>query len=627
MTVAAAIEIGSGGTLASGLNKAQGAAHGSGLVRVANQGFLEPVAFGTENFRAGWQSLLASLGSDVEGFNETEAAENQRATSAGPAPADAAGEFSAASLPSTVGSGLNTKQETEKGTGSASAGLKLSQADAPTASSAARSGEYFKKAAANATEAKRTRASLESDSAAGSQVAQSFKTTQPKMIAAVPLPEMVTSILATIPQAVVATNSFMHGKDTLTQGVLERTQTSISSDLFADPSTWFASGNLSSHALNLDPVDKAAGASAKKMVIGTEASVSANGAVPAVGPQTEDETAPAAGGIPIQAVESNLLGRQTSREPQPLSNSSNHAKSSSTSQAQLQTQVLDQSEIQTQLGAKPIPIAQDRGELNPMPMTASAASSGQLPAVPRIQSKSGPSEEKKPSASNPLQPTPETGKFDSVQHGNHVMQGQPSGPAQDASALAHAVAGAEGTARMTDGLASRAPVATGEPDSRDPFATLDAGGAAGKPTWIHAGAQRAEAGFQDPALGWVGVRADTSGGGVHAELVPGSADAAQTLGGHLAGLNAYLAEHHTPVETLTLASSESGWTALDTGKDSGGGMHQGSGQQTGKDTSQGVGSHTKSASSTAPELPVWSAGRNGSTKAARLDGNHISVIA
>jgi len=90
--------------------------------------------------------------------------------------------------------------------------------------------------------------------------------------------------------------------------------------------------------------------------------------------------------------------------------------------------------------------------------------------------------------------------------------------------------------------------------SHDPFATLDQGTLSTAPTWVHAGAQHAEAGFEDPALGWVGVRADLSAGGVHAALVPGSAEAAATLGGHLAGLNAYLAERNSPVESVTLAA-------------------------------------------------------------------------
>lgn len=73
--------------------------------------------------------------------------------------------------------------------------------------------------------------------------------------------------------------------------------------------------------------------------------------------------------------------------------------------------------------------------------------------------------------------------------------------------------------------------------------------------WTRTGHMQAEAGYQDPALGWIGIRAETSGGAIHATLIPQSSDAAQVLGGHVAGLHTYLAENHTPIETLSLASS------------------------------------------------------------------------
>ncbi|MGB8259822.1 MAG: hypothetical protein WCE75_05710, partial [Terracidiphilus sp.] len=90
------------------------------------------------------------------------------------------------------------------------------------------------------------------------------------------------------------------------------------------------------------------------------------------------------------------------------------------------------------------------------------------------------------------------------------------------------------------------------------FAELDAGPLPGRPAWLHAGARQAEAGFEDPSLGWVGVRADLSGGAVHASLVPGSAEAMQALGSHMDGLHRYLAEEHTGVASLTMASPDTG---------------------------------------------------------------------
>lgn len=106
--------------------------------------------------------------------------------------------------------------------------------------------------------------------------------------------------------------------------------------------------------------------------------------------------------------------------------------------------------------------------------------------------------------------------------------------------------------------------------SHEAFAALDAEPGKGAPAWLHAGAHHAEAGFNDPELGWVGVRADMGPGGVHAAIVPGSGNAAQTLSGHIAGLNAHLAAEHVSVESLRLATA--------TGNESQGAMQQGTAQ-------------------------------------------------
>ena len=113
--------------------------------------------------------------------------------------------------------------------------------------------------------------------------------------------------------------------------------------------------------------------------------------------------------------------------------------------------------------------------------------------------------------------------------------------------------------------------------SGEAFAALDAGAGAGKPTWIHAGSQSAEAGYEDPALGWVGVRADLSGSGVHAALIPGSAEAAQVLGGDLAGLKSHLSEQHAGVTSLTMDQG----TQSGAGSSMGQSMTQNSGENAG----------------------------------------------
>jgi len=131
--------------------------------------------------------------------------------------------------------------------------------------------------------------------------------------------------------------------------------------------------------------------------------------------------------------------------------------------------------------------------------------------------------------------------------------------------------------------ASAAHVVHGGSGAGEAFTALDAEGA-NRVTWVHAGGQQAEAGFEDPRLGWVSVRADVNGGAIHAALVPASADAAQVMGGHLDGLNAFLSEHHSAVETITL-SAPSGRAHEELGSQ-GEGMQQRAGQESGQGSSQ-----------------------------------------
>jgi hypothetical protein len=92
---------------------------------------------------------------------------------------------------------------------------------------------------------------------------------------------------------------------------------------------------------------------------------------------------------------------------------------------------------------------------------------------------------------------------------------------------------------------------------QDPFTALDARNMRSA-TWLQAGAHHAEAGYLDPSLGWVSVRAESSGNALHAAIIPGSGEAAQTLGTHLTALNSFMAEHHGRSSTVTLASPDQG---------------------------------------------------------------------
>jgi hypothetical protein len=152
---------------------------------------------------------------------------------------------------------------------------------------------------------------------------------------------------------------------------------------------------------------------------------------------------------------------------------------------------------------------------------------------------------------------------------------QPSGPGIESAALAR---GAEAAPSLNGAASSHSGSAAAPHSTQETFTALDAGSAVGKPGWIHADAQHAEAGFQDPDLGWVSVRANLNGGGVHAALTADSADAAQVLGGHLAGLSTFLTEQHTPVATLTLGDSAAGGAGNPADQNQQQGEQQGAGQ-------------------------------------------------
>ena len=225
-----------------------------------------------------------------------------------------------------------------------------------------------------------------------------------------------------------------------------------------------------------------------------------------------------------------------------------------------------------------------------------------------------------------------TSSGQSVPQANPLHGAQPGVPAQEAPSVApvrdSAAMGA--TTSEGSGLASSTTNSGGSPG--DTFAAIDGGIATGSHTWIHAGAQRAEAGFQDPNLGWIGVRADTSGGGIHAALIPGSADASLALGGHMAGLNTYLADRHTPVDSLTLAEFDSRSAGSGAGRQGSETMHQGAGREDG----QGAYSEAQPSSRTGTAAIATAASSEHTPQATGADstydtrkpgGAHISVIA
>jgi hypothetical protein len=168
----------------------------------------------------------------------------------------------------------------------------------------------------------------------------------------------------------------------------------------------------------------------------------------------------------------------------------------------------------------------------------------------------------------------------SQQEGLHIALAQ--NPGMEIPGIIRDPGSAHGAASSaaTIGSSTVEPAAT----PAETFAALDAGSTVGTPSWVHAGSREAEAGFEDPALGWVSVRADLSASGVHAAVVPGSTEAAEVLSGHLPGLSAYLSEEHAPVTTLTVAAP--GNSGVETGRDQG--MSQGADQGWGQGAGQGM---------------------------------------
>lgn len=156
-------------------------------------------------------------------------------------------------------------------------------------------------------------------------------------------------------------------------------------------------------------------------------------------------------------------------------------------------------------------------------------------------------------------------------------------------------------------------------EARETFAALDAATSpAPAATWVHAGPGRAEAGFEDANLGWVSVRANQSSDGIHAMLVPGSAEAASALGSHLHGLSNYLTENHSPVSSLSVGTPEGRSTALDSGTQQGAGNSRGEAtdQRPARWSDSGV--ETVQAESAAETMVPFVSGSG---------GTHISVIA
>jgi hypothetical protein len=163
-----------------------------------------------------------------------------------------------------------------------------------------------------------------------------------------------------------------------------------------------------------------------------------------------------------------------------------------------------------------------------------------------------------------------------------------------------------------------------------PFVAMDAGRNDGAARWIVADSHRAEAGFQDPSLGWVSVRAQAGTAGIHAAVMPASEAAAEVLSGHLAGLNAHMANHYEHMNAVTVSAPGVGWNSHGTGRELAQGNGRGAshdGEPQGQENSgpiqaEPVRQFTNSLMDerATTELPVFTAGVNPWER-------HISVVA
>jgi hypothetical protein len=657
MTVAAAIEIRSGATPAPSQGKTLGAVQQTERADAASYGLLSSTVSAATSFRANWQSLLASLGSSMDNLSEADA--NQGTASSMPASEQTSEKPSAATL--ATGSLSRQVRGTEKGSVETGAGTKLSSGGAQTKALVAQPAAETAKQATTKTEGKNQAAEPETESARSLRPARSTNTTKAAVVSAERLPGLVPATTASLSQAApvavfvsLATNSMgeraqmVHTENSA--GLLTHQPAAFTSaSLSAQPPERNASGKIAA----------AVNAGAQQTAEDSETPANPGKASPVPSPSgstglTLDETvankdatlatsqAPSQSPLPIQhSIQAQVASPS---QTQITALNTNPAETLVTNQASSPSLVLNPSRtpslaqnqeqgstqsINQIVNATAAPMHGD----NSIPLSTPAAAQSSSSAA-QSQALSNPT-----SASNRKASTPEAlrsahrdSSVDSVQHASQQLAGHASVTAVDASTISRALAGAGGTVSLTGEPTGASSVTASRPDSREAFATLDTAGSPGATTWIHAGAQRAEAGYQDPVLGWVSVRADLSGGGVHAQLVPGSADAAQVLGSHLTGLNTYLAEHHTPVETLTLTSPEGGWSGLGSGRGAGEGMQQGAGQQSAQnaDASSPSGPHPEAvvqSPAASAELPAFFGNMNGSTQTASMGGSHISVMA
>ncbi len=655
MTAAAGIEVGGSHIAASGANKAPGAvAHEALRTGASSHGFLTAAAPQAESFRAGWQSQLAQLGLPKEALAnvESEAEENGSTT------------VPSGSMPTTsqvAQGGTNPKVSPASSVASLLPGREMGKAggeaqspepsqDALRVTDGLRVMEFARPQTVLPVQPQRAGSGKsdgvsteqESHSANAIRPSHTVKEARPKSatVAVLPPTEQPAVIAAPVPVVPVAlvapaspvtpvavrTPGSIHAFEQKPESTPENpTLPARNAPLQVDDSMPLPRQNT----LQQEPTGEATSTARDAVVATVEAGNSEAGvrdSAAKVGDTAAIENAPKqprtgsgeglALAIPAYAAEPTMVepSMPPALQSDPGLNSAPiiaHGREATTT----------------------LP-ANDAGD-DRVHLAAASNHPLQSAVTPYLTDSSAPAQQPLPdgaglvkaAAAVRLRPQRGSGGLDLTTSAGHLAQGPGNTPVSGEFALVRDGAGVRGGGVTNTGTATASPAPTG-PDSRETFATLDAGGAA-QPVWLHAGAHQAEAGFEDPALGWIGVRADASGGGVHAELLAGTADAVQSLGAQMAGLNAYLAEHHTPVETLTLSATGSGWAGLE------GGMQQGAGEQRGQQPAETVQTGLVSDSSSertplpapASQSPIMPVGFDAGAPPAWARGGRISVMA
>jgi hypothetical protein len=626
MTVVAGFEIEAGGRSEPGQSQApawlSGKAQKAAGPLAAAADSSSPNIAAAESFRSRWQSLVASLGSTAGGPGAGEAESGKINTRGQAAPEEGTGKSAGPTLPATAAPSQQSKPGATEASGSASGTIRQASAATQAGVPAMRATTaLLRQAAADAPDQAgnsfRLTSASRADSSASARPTHSTNSFKREAASAEAAPGEVAVAAMNLPLAMPAPATVipvpeMAGakSQSSSEGSVTTPSGALAEELTAPSATLSNSAAVAPLRNRIPGTAATAGRSAPA----SRASLDGTGqSGPLQGEELEATDTFASGAAKAWSAgeEISSSGRMQNRVEEPL-----------------------QTPYASRNGLQAPPSASQSGEVVAAPGSADrwdqgagavAAASDSSTAVLSSPEGFGLAAGRQAALQAAGRSSREAGKVEPISHDASLPA---AGPAMEASTPA----GVHGTMNANGGnLQSPSGGAAGSSPA-ETFAALDRDTGVGTPGWIHAGAQQAEAGFQDPALGWVGVRADMSAGGVHAALVPGSPEAAQALGGHMAGLNAYLAEQHTPVERLTLAAPEG--RNADPGADQGASqsMHQGAGQNAGQGRSPESQPNTLVNAQPIPaqvshQRAAQSGALDTTVQSARSVGTHISVMA